>query len=103
MCVRFKCNKYAGGLTVTYRRWMVFNILKCMIFARTMQKSLKLKKKPHCMNQWMIKNGWVADIFYKDFVLRDCAIIIIRRRPVVKRKGRFPLLIPYSHQLNVFN
>ena len=81
----------------------MFSILKCMIFARTMEKSLKLKMKPHCMNQRRIKNRWVADIFYKDFVLRDCAIIIRRRRrPVVKRKGRFPLLIPYSHQLNVF-
>ena len=75
---------------------MEFNILKCMIFARTMEKSLKLKKKPHCMNQWMIKNGWVADIFRIGFFfLRDCAIIIRRSRPVVERKGRFPLLIPY--------
>ena len=95
MCVRFKCNKYAGRLTVTYRRWMVFSILKCMIFARTMEKSLKLKMKPHCMNHRRIKNRLVADIFYKDFVLRDCTIIIRRSRPVVKRKGRFPLLIPY--------
>ena len=74
----------------------MFSILKCMIFARTMEKSLKLKMKPHCMNQRRIKNRWVADIFYKDFVLRDYTIIIIRRsRPVVKRKGRFPLLILY--------
>ena len=43
-----------------------------------------------------------CDIFYKDFVSRNCAITIRRRRPVVKRKGRLPLLIPYSHQLNVF-
>ena len=49
---------------------MFNNILKCMIFARTMEKSLKLKKKPHCMNQWMIKNGWVADIFLKGFFFK---------------------------------
>ena len=47
---------------------MVFSIIKCMIFARTREKSLNLKIERRHMNRRRIKNRWVADIFDKNFV-----------------------------------
>ena len=69
-----------------------------MIFARTREKSLNR----HHMNQRRIKNGWVADIFIK--VLFEPGLCNnYQEKEVVKRKGRCPLLILHSHQLNMFN
>ena len=65
MFVRFKISTLVGLQShIEDGRCSVY----VCIFARTREKSLNLKMEHHHMNQRRIKNRWVADSFYKDFV-----------------------------------
>ena len=63
---------------------------------------MNLKMERHHMNQRRIKNRLVADIFFRKVLFEPRLCNNYQEKEVVKRKGRCPLLILHSHQLNMF-
>ena len=99
-CV-FVLNKYASGVRVTYRRWMVFSINVWFLPGRGKSQWIWRWKGIIWIRGGSRTGGLL--LFFIKVLFEPGLRNNYQEKEVVKRKGRCPLLILHSHQLNMFN
>ena len=98
-CV-FVLYKYASGVRVTYRRWMVFSINVWFLPGRGKSQWIWRWKGIIWIRGGSRTGGLL--LFFIKVLFEPGLRNNYQEKEVVKRKGRCPLLIRHLHQLNMF-